>query len=305
MRIETMFDDGGLGARVSEIDLSQALPDREFAEILVALARHGFLSFPKQSLTPASLKAFSSRFGGLQTSVSGTFNDPEHPEVMTLSNMKKDGKPLGLADAGQDWHTDMSYNKLIGYVNVLHAIHVPMREGQPLGDTVFADMRAAYRDLPDELKARLDGMTVTHDFNKFWEAMRARPGSTRAPLTDDQKAKRPPSVHPIFLAHPVTGEKALYANPGYAIRINELDEGESDRILQFLFEHQLQDKYIRHHKWAVGDVLIWDNLGTLHNAISDYGPEEPRMMIRCQVYADRIFDRDFIQTSLAPLTSAA
>lgn len=305
MQIETREADGGLGARITGIDLSRPIPDRDFARIILALGHHGVVCFPGQSLAPADLKAFSGRFGGLQISVSGSFNDPEHPEVMTLSNMKQDGKPLGLADAGQDWHTDMSYNATIGYVNVLHALHVPMRDGQPLGDTLFADMKAAYRDLPPALRERLDGMTVTHDFEKFWNAMCARPGSTRAPLTAAQKAKRPPSVHPVFITHPVTGERALYANPGYATRINEMEQGESDEILEFLFRHQLQDKYLHSHRWSVGDVLIWDNLVTLHNAVADYGPDEPRMMIRCQVSADRVFDPDFVRTVLAPLERAA
>ncbi|MCC6007800.1 MAG: TauD/TfdA family dioxygenase [Rhodobacteraceae bacterium] len=305
MQIQTKEADGAFGARITGIDLSKPVPGEDFARIILALGHHGFVCFPRQSMTPGALKAFSGRFGGLQISVSGSFNDPEHPEVMTLSNMRQDGKPLGLADAGQDWHTDMSYNATIGYVNVLHALHVPYRDGEPLGDTLFADTKAAFRDLPDEMKARLDGMTVTHDFEKFWESMRARPGSTRAPLTAEQKAKRPPSVHPIFITHPVTGERALYANPGYATRINELEPGESDKVLQFLFDHQLQEKYIHRHRWSVGDVLIWDNLVSLHNAVADYRPDEPRMMIRCQVSADRVFDPDFVRATLAPLERAA
>lgn len=294
-----------LGAKITGVDLAQPLSKEDFAHVLKALGHHGVISFPGQKLDPKSLKAFSERFGGLQISVSGTFNDPEVPEVMTLSNIVEDGKPLGLADAGQDWHTDMSYNDMIGFVNVLYALKVPVKDGKPLGDTIFANMHAAYEDLPGHMKERLGDMTVTHDFNKFWENMRARPGSTRAPLTDEQRAKRPPSVHPIFMTHPITGKKVLYANPGYAERINELDADESAKILGFLFEHQLQDKYIYAHKWSVGDVLIWDNIGTLHNAVADYGPQDHRMIKRCQVYADRIFDPAFVADALKPVRANA
>lgn len=288
-----------LGATVTGTDLSEPLSQSDFSAVMKALGQHGVLSFPKQRLNPGQLKAFSQRFGGLQLSVSGTFNDPEHPEVMTLSNMVKDGKPLGLSDAGQDWHTDMSYNQTIGFANVLHALDVPLRDGKPLGATGFINTRAAYEGLPERLKSKLEGMTVTHDFNKFWSKMCEKEGNTRAPLTAEQRAKRPPSTHQIFMTHPITGEEVLYANPGYAMRINELAKVESDEILQYLFTHQLQDKYVYNYEWQEGDVLMWDNIGTLHKAYADYEAHEHRRMIRCQVAADQIFEPEFVKQALA------
>jgi taurine dioxygenase len=288
-----------LGATVKDIDLSAPLAQEDFGEILLALGHFGVLRFPDQNLDARALKQFSERFGGLQVSLSGMYTDPEVREVMILSNIVEDGKPIGLADAGQDWHTDMSYNAVIGFVNVLHGVKVPRRNGEPLGATEFANMRAAYEDLPSDLKERLAGMTVTHDFNKFWENMRSREGSRRPPLTEEQRRRRPPAVHPIFLTHPITGEKVLYANPGYAERINELDEEESRETLAFLFEHQLKPKYRYTHRWTEGDVLVWDHIGTLHNAVADYGPDEHRLMKRCQVYADRIFDPAFVKAALS------
>jgi taurine dioxygenase len=220
------------------------------------------------------------------------------PEVMILSNIIENGQPLGLADAGQDWHTDMSYNALIGFTNVLYGIKIPRRDGKPLGDTVFANMHAACDDLDDGLKRRLAGMTAMHDFNKFWDEMCRRPGSTRPPLTPEQRAKRPPATHPVLMTHPITGRTVLYCNPGYVTRINELDQAESDRILEQLFAHQLQPKYQYAHHWTEGDVLMWDHIGTLHNAIPDYGPNEHRLIKRCQVMADRVFDPEFVRNGL-------
>jgi taurine dioxygenase len=287
-----------LGATIEGFDLSQPLSRPAFGTILRALGEHGVLCFPRQTLTPPQLKAFSENFGGLQVSLTGGYMDPQTPEVMILSNIVEDGKPIGLADAGQDWHTDMSYNNLIGFSNVLYGIKIPHRDGKPLGNTVFANMRAAYVGLPEELKQRLAGMTATHDFNKFWEEMRQRPGSTRPPLTPEQRAKRPPAVHPVFMTHPITGLPILYCNPGYVIRINELPEAESDAVLEQLFAHQLQEKYQYSHRWTEGDVLMWDHIGTLHNAIPDYGPNEHRLIKRCQVMADRVFDPDFVSQGL-------
>jgi alpha-ketoglutarate-dependent taurine dioxygenase len=287
-----------LGATVAGIDLAQPLDRRGFADVLAALGRYGVLRFPRQTLTAVQQMAFSARFGALEINVAGAYQEPGHPEVMILSNIVENGVPIGALDAGQDWHTDMSYSATIAFANVLYALKVPHRDGKPLGGTEFANMRAAYADLPDDLKTRLDGMTVLHDFNKFWEMMRQRPGSWRKPMTQEQRKLKPPVSHPIFLTHPITGEKVLYANPGYAIRINELPERESDEVLEFLFAHQLQPKYRYVHRWTEGDVLFWDDLGTLHNAHADYGPDEPRLIKRCQVMADRIFDPGFVRGAL-------
>jgi taurine dioxygenase len=288
---------GILGATVRGVDLARPLGDDDFGAVLLALGAHGVLCFPGQTLEAAQLRDFSQRFGTIQAT-SGDFHDPDVPEVGILSNVLDNGRPIGLADAGQDWHTDMSYNQTIGFVNVLYAVAVPRRDGRVLGGTAFVNTQAAYDDLGDDLKRRLEGATATHDFDKFWENMRRRPGSRRGPLTEEQRRRRPPSVHPVFLTHPITGRRVLYCNPGYAIRINELAPAESDAMLATLFSHQLQEKFQHVHRWTVGDVLVWDHIGTLHNAIADYGPDEARLMKRCQVMADKIFDPAFQQRFL-------
>ena len=292
MDIQFFPSGASLGARVEGVDLSQNLSEADFQRLLGGLGEYGVLRYPKQTLTPAQLRTFAARFGELEVNVANAYQEPGMPEVMVLSNIVENGKPIGLADAGQDWHTDMSYSKMIALTNVLYGIRIPHRNGQPLGNTAFCNMHAAYEGLPAEMKERLDGMTVLHDFNKFWETMRREKGSSRPPLTPAQRAAKPPVSHPIFLDHPITGRKVLYCNPGYAMRINELPEGESDRTLQFLFAHQTQPKYRFEHRWQVGDVLMWDNLGTIHNAIADYAPDEPRLIKRCQVMATRFFDSE-------------
>ena len=281
-----------LGARVEGLDLSQPLPADVFEQLLQALGRHGVLSYPKQDLTAAQLRDFSQNFGQLEINVAGAYQEPGLPEVMVLSNIVENGKPLGLSDAGQDWHTDMSYSHMIAFTNVLYGIKIPHRDGQPLGNTAFCNMHAAYDGLPEALKQRLEGMTVLHDFNKFWEMMRRERGSARPALTPAQRAARPPVSHPVFLDHPITGKRVLYANPGYAVRINEMDEQESDETLDFLFKHQTQPAVGYAHRWEVGDLLMWDNMGTIHNAIPDYRPDEPRLIKRCQVMATRFFHDD-------------
>jgi taurine dioxygenase len=279
-----------LGARIEGIDLSKPLTRADKAQILRAFGQYAVLCFPDQKLEPGQQKAFAREFGTLEINVAaGHYTVPGHPEVMVLSNIIENGKAIGLADAGQDWHTDMSYSEPIAFLNVLYALAVPVRNGVPLGSTEFLDMCAAYDDLPPEMKARIENLTATHDFNKFWEEMLKRPGTQRKPLTPEQRAAKPPVSHPIVLKHPISGRKALYCTVGYVTKVDGVSKSESDEILDFLFKHQIQDKYKYRHSWAVGDVLAWDNLWTMHNAIPDYRPDEPRHMRRCQVMADWVF----------------
>jgi taurine dioxygenase len=288
-----------LGATIRGIDLSQPIPNRDFGAILLALGHHGVLRFPDQQLDIGDVKRFSELFGEIQGNpIATTDVTRPYPEVGILSNIKENGTYIGSPDAGQDWHTDMSYRETIGFVNVLYGIRIPRREGKPLGGTEFGNTRAAYDALPEEIKTRLDGMTATHNFEKFWEHMRRDKASGRPAMTDEQRKRRPPVVHPLFLTHPITGKKVLYCNEGYAMRINELSQADSDEMLDYLFRHQLEMRFRYKHDWNENDLLIWDHLGTIHRAIADYGPDEIRLMRRCQVMATKVFDPEFLRPAL-------
>jgi len=288
-----------LGATVRGVDLKQELSRGDFGAILRALGEHGVLCFPGQALEAAELKQFSGRFGDLQVLRNIPHHEPGMPEVTILSNVKMDGKLIGAPDAGQSWHTDMSYGKTIGFVNVLSAFKVPVRDGRALGGTEFTNTQAAAADLPPALAKRLEGLTATHDIEAFWEYMRREKGSQRPPMTDEQRRQRPPVHHPVLLTHPITGRKVIYVNPGFTIRIDGMPEAESTALLQSLLDHVLQPRYRYVHEWTVGDLLLWDHIGTWHFARPDYGPDEYRLMKRCQVMATKIFDRDFVRDALA------
>jgi taurine dioxygenase len=165
-------------------------------------------------------------------------------------------------------------------------MRIPRRNGHALGNTEFLNMHAAYADLPGEIKQRLQDATARHDFNKFWEMMRRRPGNTRPPLTEAQRMRKPPVSHPIAYTHPITGKKVLYCTIGYATHIDGLGAAESDELLDILYREQDRDEYLYAHRWTEGDVLMWDDIGTTHNAVADYG-DHPRYMRRVQVLADR------------------
>jgi taurine dioxygenase len=303
-----IFEPSGavLGAVARGIDLAQPLGRRDMGAILFALGRQRVLRFPDQHLGLGELKRFSEQFGEIQgPATRGRDETQEYPEIDTLSNLKENGRYIGSPDAGQDWHTDMTYREVPGFVNVLYGIRIPHRDGKPLGGTEFANMHAAYEALPTEIKTRLDGMTATHNIEKFWEHMRRVHNSPRPPMTDEQRRRRPPVVHPVFLTHPITGRKVLYCNPGFAERINELPERESDETLEYLFAHQLQPQFRWTNIWAENDLLIWDHFGTLHRAIADYGPDEIRPIRRCQVMATKVFDPEFLRSARELAAEAA
>jgi taurine dioxygenase len=274
-----------LGARLDGIEL-RGLDDAGFATIEGALHRHGVIALSDQQVAEDDFVGFSRRFGRLEINVASQFQHPRHPEILVLSNQQRDGKAIGLADAGQGWHTDNSYNRLPGRVSILHALEVPVRDGVVLGDTLFADMRAAYRALPDDIKARLEGRVAEHDFAKFYDDMIKTKGSKRPPLTEAQRRQKPPVPHPLVLRHPYTGELCLYADPGYTTRLVGMDPAESDALLDLLFAHQTRPAFVYRHVWRRRDMLLWDNCATIHMATGGYRPDETRFMLRTQVSVD-------------------
>src|ERR1051326_7396943 len=194
-----------LGAAIRGVDLSKPLSDRDFGIILHALGHHGVLRFPNQDLGSGDVSRFSARFGEIQGNPIGPLDGKrEYPEVGILSNLKENGQYIGSSDAGQDWHTDMTYRDVAGFVNVLYGVRIPMRDGKPLGGTEFSNMHLLYEALPDDIKARLEGAAAIHDFTNVWDHRRNNRNSPRTPLTDDQRRRRPPVPHPVFLTHPIT-----------------------------------------------------------------------------------------------------
>ncbi|HEX7968276.1 MAG TPA: TauD/TfdA family dioxygenase [Stellaceae bacterium] len=273
-----------LGARIDGIDLGRRLDDVGFAAIEDAFHQHGVIAISDQRLDEAALIAFSRRFGELELNVASSFHHPAYPHINILSNRRRpDGTRLGSPDAGQGWHADMSYNPVPARASILYALEVPMRRGEPLGDTLFASMTAAYEALEPALQARLERLRAVHHFSKFYDYMIQERGSPRPPLSEAQKASKPPVAHPMVVRHPYTGRKCLYCDPGYTVRVLDLAEAESAALLRELFAFQTRDEFLYRHKWRAGDVLIWDNIAAIHMATGGYSDDEHRHMHRTQV----------------------
>jgi taurine dioxygenase len=270
------------GCRIDGVQIGEGISAETFAVIEQALHKHLVVCVSGVPYAPPQLVEFGRFWGPLEISVARSFHHGQVPEVTVLSNRTIDGKPEGSPDAGQMWHTDMSYNPIGGRASVLHAHQVPMKDGRALGDTAFRDMHQAYEDLPADLRARLDTLEAVHEFEKVWSQMRAR-GSSRPEYTDAQRRQKPPVVHPVVIRHPWTGRKALFVNRGLTQRILEVSADESDQLLEFLYAHTEDPRYEFRHVWRVGDTLIWDNFATIHLATGGYGTDTPRVMIRTQV----------------------
>jgi taurine dioxygenase len=257
-----------LGARITGVDLSQPMDAATFKAIEDALHAHEVVVFPEQKLTPDQHIAFSRLFGELEQHLRQDRCRPGYPELFIVSNIIENGKPIGSTDAGFFWHSDLCYAAEPSRGSLFYAHEVPMQDGQPKGDTLFASMTAAYDALPEETKHTLLGRKAVNSY--FAGYSRERKGSPRPELTAEQRAKVPDTLHPAVRTHPVTGRKCLFMNEAYTTEIVGLPPQESRSLLDQLFEHLKEDRFVYRHRWAPGDFLIWDNCATQHRAILDY-----------------------------------
>jgi taurine dioxygenase len=270
-----------LGAEVSGIDLARPVSDAAFKRIEEAFHEHCVLVFRNQRLTPEAHTGFSRRFGPLLVHVLRQHNDPQVPEVLVLSNIVENGKPIGIQDGGQYWHTDLSYTAEPSRCSLLYAVEIPFENGVALGDTLFVNTCAAYEALPEAMKERLAGLKATHSYTARYQRMQKR--GLRDDLDEDQKKSVPEVVHPVVRTHPSTGRKCLYVNEGFTVGIVGMPKDESDALLAGLYDHVTDPRFMYRHRWQVGDLLMWDNCSTQHNAVANYAPHQRRHMRRTTV----------------------
>lgn len=249
------------GAEVLGLDLDQPLSDEDFARIHRAHLDHHVLVFRDLRITPAQQVAFSRRFGPLQIHVLHQFQLAGHPEVLVVSNIREQGQPIGLGDAGHFWHSDLSYKARPTLGSMLLAQELPA-EG---GDTLFADQHAAYERLPSSLKQRLEGLSAEHWYLCKYDELRRR-SPWRPVLSDEQKAQVLPVVHPVVRTHPETGRRALFVSEHFTTRIVGLPDDESRALLDELFEHSTQARFVLRHRWQPHDMVFWDNRSVMHLA---------------------------------------
>jgi taurine dioxygenase len=279
---------GSIGAAVTAVDLGKHIDATTFEILEKAWNRHSVLVFREQTLTPEQLIRFSQRFGALEIHVLDQYLHPAHPEILVVSNIIENGRQIGIADAGRYWHSDLSYMTEPSRGSILYAIEIPSKDGQPIGDTMWASGAAAYEALDAPMRRRIDGLkaafSLGHRFGKL-----VKDGDKNAAMTDRQKDKVPEVIHPIVRTHPVTGRKIIFVNEGHTSHIVDMPVEDGRLLLEELWAHCTRPEFVYRHRWQPGDVVMWDNIPTQHIAICDYALPQRRLLHRTTLTGNRPF----------------
>jgi len=272
MRLKKLSD--GLGAESDEIA-------SDFRQVWDAFFASQVLVFRSQRFTPAGFLGFAKKFGRPEPHVIDQFHHPEHADILILSNRRKNGEPIGLADAGTYFHTDYSYLEVPARATLLCSIEVPGKGG----DTLFADQYAAYDGLSSSLKRQVEGLVALHHYGNR-DDLDQTSRTVASVLTEDQEKKVTWVRHPVARRHPITGRTALYAVSGSSFGIEGMPQDEAIDLLDELKRHATQQKYQCRLKYGVGDVVVWDNASLLHSATL-IDPDDPRTLWRITVKEER------------------
>jgi taurine dioxygenase len=262
-----------IGVEIHGVDV-RTLDDAGFATIYRAWLDHNVCVVPGQDLEIGDFLRYSRRFGVVVPHPSKSTRHPEYPEITVLGVNKFDAEGrLDMAiyrRGAEGWHTDGAYDEEPFKATQLYALAVPSTGG----DTCFASMYAAYDALPARLKERLDGRKGAFTYGGRKKA---------TALLNPEDRDWIPVFHPIIRTHPETGRKGLFFDPGKIIRIEGLEEAESDALIDELTERMIQPDGEYRHRWRKGDIVIWDNRCSYHKAAGDYPPEEDRIHWRVSI----------------------
>ena len=254
-------------AEVRSLDFSRPIDDRAIRTLHQALMEHKILFFRDVDLTPERHVAFGRQFGDLTVHPVVPHLE-DFPEVMVLDNHKDN--PVFSTDT---WHTDETFRVSPPMGSILRCIRIPQRGG----DTLWADMCAAYDGLSDKMRHFISGLEAVHDFKNFRHKFDHLPTRERHAKLAEMEEALPNPTHPVVYEHPVTRRKALYVNEQFTVAINGMRDDESQALLAFLnAQPKIPDYQFRFH-WEVHSMVFWDNRSTQHYAANDYYPERRTM----------------------------
>lgn len=263
---------GALGAEISGVNLAEPLSDETIAEIRRAFVEHQVIFFRDQALTPEQQLAFGRRFGPLNIHpyVKGM---AEHPEVMEIIK-----EPHDKVNFGGGWHSDMSFLERPAIASILYAAELPDWGG----DTLFASQAAAYDALSPGLKATLEGLRAVHTASREYSSSGHSAQKRSSMSVSEAEGAVGEFIHPVVLAHPETGRKALYVNPAFTMKFEGWSRKDSKPLLDYLFEHSRYEGFTTRFAWQPGSVAMWDNRSVWHFALNDY-PGQRRHMRRVTI----------------------
>ena len=260
------------GAEILGIDLSKDISAMDQIVISELWAKHQLLLFRGQSLGEEDLVRTSRYIGDLEIHIRREYLSEENPEILLVSNIKKDGRSVGiLSDTEVGWHYDQIYLPRPAVGSMLMAVKLPSSGGQ----TSFADMTAAFEALPDEIKTKINGTKAVQSYEAFNAQFSVATNKTQKKLSPDIE-------QPLVRTHPISGRKALYICPGMTTQIVGMDAHESAEMLDYLFNWSVRPEFVYTHNWQMGDVLLWDNASTMHRREPFDGNDE-RLMKRTTI----------------------
>lgn len=271
-----------IGMEVTGIDLSGTLPASVFDKIYEAWLDSTVLLFRDQQLTPEDHIAFTKRFGEIIAYYDPSERAvPGHPEILLLTNLTEQGKPSAKHSSAYGWHIDGHYLESPPSATVLRAIEVPPAGG----NTWFSNIQAAYDTLPEAMKSRLEGLTI------IISRVQARGYvfPEKGPVTPEQRAAWPDVPQPLVRTHPVSGRKSLYVGSIVPWRIVGMPEEESAPLITELQALCIRPEFVYEHKWRAGDVMLWDNISSMHRATPFDVATDRRIMHRTTVAGGRPF----------------
>jgi taurine dioxygenase len=263
-----------LGASIRGIDLTKPVDDRTADSIRDAFHRYSLLCFPGQELSAEDQLRFANLFGkgdgGIREAKAIGAKRTGNRGVMFVSNIREDGKPIGvLPDGEMQFHSDGAHRDSPYRATTLYAIKIPSRGG----NTLFANLYAAYDALPQATKGRIDGLKTQFVYD--YDAQERN-------FTDDEDSTLPRAVHDLVRTHPVTGRKSLYLSRLMCRRVVDMDPAEGEELLMELFDHAEKPEFVYAHKWTIDDLIIWDNR-CLNHARTDFPADEERLLRRYTV----------------------
>ncbi|MBL8548992.1 MAG: TauD/TfdA family dioxygenase [Hyphomonadaceae bacterium] len=267
-----------LGATVEGLDLREELAPGFVAALRAALVEHKVLFFHDQDISHEDHIRFGRYFGVLEGHPV-TQHVEGHPEILSIRNGEYaflNETTIPFIRAVNKWHADVTFRPAPSLAGLLRARIIPPRGG----DTLFADMGAVYADLPADLRARLDGLTATHDILKSY-------GWKLSPEERETLSrKHPPRSHPVVRVHPESGERSIFVNSAFTTHIDGLSPSESEETLAFIYDRiRGIPEYQVRFKWSPNAIVFWDNRSTQHYPIADYWPHE-RVVERVTIVGD-------------------
>lgn len=261
-----------IGAEIGGVDLSKPTPDDVVEALQQALVDHKVIFLRDQDITTEQHLDFARRFGELEVHPFAS-NKPGYPEVLAITHDERN-KPRE-----NTWHSDVTWRLQPSLGSVLRAVEVPSNGG----DTLFANMEAAYDGLTDDVKEQIGGAVARHDFNHFRTRLRNK-GASDADIAEFERTYPNPH-HPVVRTHPVSGRKSIYVNLAFTKEIVGWDPDESERMLKHLYAQAAIPEYQCRFSWAPNSIAFWDNRSAQHYAVADYWPER-RVMERVTVCGD-------------------